>query len=61
LRQFQQEDLQSALDLWRRALLIDPRNREAREYAERAEQLLENLDRLRGAPLPPRVGARPGS
>jgi tetratricopeptide (TPR) repeat protein len=58
-RQFQQEDLQSALDLWRRALLIDPRNGEAREYAERAEQLLENLDRLRGAPLPPRVGARP--
>jgi tetratricopeptide (TPR) repeat protein len=58
-RQFQQEDLQSALDLWRRALLIDPKNVEAHEYAERAEQLLENLDRLRGAPLPPRVGARP--
>ena len=58
-REFQQEDLQSALDLWRRALLIDPRNDEAREYAERAEALLENLDRLRGAPLPPRVGARP--
>jgi tetratricopeptide (TPR) repeat protein len=58
-RQFQQEDLQSALDLWRRALLIDPKNEEALEYAARAEQLLENLDRLRGAPLPPRVGARP--
>lgn len=58
-RKFQQEDLQAALDLWRRALLIDPANAEAREYAERAEQLLENLDRLRGAPLPPRVGARP--
>jgi tetratricopeptide (TPR) repeat protein len=58
-RQFQQEDLQSALDLWRRALLIDPQNAEAREYAARAEQLLENLDRLRGAPLPPRIGARP--
>jgi tetratricopeptide (TPR) repeat protein len=60
-REFQQEDLQSALDLWRRALLIDPRNSEAREYATRAEQLLENLDRLRGAPPPPRVGASPGS
>jgi len=58
-RQFQQEDLQSALDLWRRALLVDPKHGEAREYAARAEQLLENLDRLRGAPLPPRVGARP--
>jgi tetratricopeptide (TPR) repeat protein len=57
-RKFQQEDLQAALDLWRRALLIDPANAEAREYAERAEQLLENLDRLRGAPLPPRVGTR---
>ena len=55
-RKFQQEDLQGALDLWRRALLIDPDNAEAKEYAERAEQLLENLDRLRGAPLPPRVG-----
>jgi len=60
-REFQQEDLQSALDLWRRALLIDPQNSEAREYATRAEQLLENLDRLRGAPPPPRVGAGPGS
>jgi tetratricopeptide (TPR) repeat protein len=57
-RKFQQEDLQGALDLWRRALLIEPNHAEAREYAERAEQLLENLDRLRGAPLPPRVGER---
>jgi tetratricopeptide (TPR) repeat protein len=54
-RKFQQEDLQGALDLWRRALLIQPNHAEAREYAARAEQLLENLDRLRGAPLPPRV------
>ena len=59
-RKFQQEDLQAALDLWRRALLIDPTNREAREYAERAEQLLENLDRLRGAPPPPQVDTRAG-
>jgi tetratricopeptide (TPR) repeat protein len=60
-RRFQQDDLQSALDLWRRALLIDPNNTEAREYATRAEQLLESLDRLRGAPPPPRVGARSGT
>ncbi len=58
-RKFQQEDLQAALDLWRRALLIEPGSTEAREYAARAELLLENLDRLRGAPLPPRVGTRP--
>lgn len=57
-RKFQQEDLQAALDLWRRALLIDPTNAEAREYAARAEQLLENLDRLRGAPPPPQVDTR---
>jgi tetratricopeptide (TPR) repeat protein len=55
-RKFQQEDLQGALDLWRRALLIEPNHAEAKEYAARAEQLLENLDRLRGAPLPPAVG-----
>jgi tetratricopeptide (TPR) repeat protein len=55
-RKFQQEDLQGALDLWRRALLIEPNHEEAKEYAARAEQLLENLDRLRGAPLPPAVG-----
>jgi tetratricopeptide (TPR) repeat protein len=55
-RKFQQEDLQSALDLWRRALLSEPANTDARDYAARAEQLLENLDRLRGAPLPPRIG-----
>jgi len=59
-RKFQQEDLQASLDLWRRALLIEPGNAEAREYATRAEQLLENLDRLRGAPLPPQVGNRVG-
>lgn len=59
-REFQQEDLQAALDLWRRALLIDPRNTEAHEYETRAEQLIENLERLKSAPLPARVGARGG-
>ena len=49
-RHYQQEELQAALDQWRRALLIDPENEEAREYAVRAERLLENLDRLRDEP-----------
>lgn len=47
---YQQEDLQSALDQWRRALLIDPENVQAREYRTRAERLLENLERLRSGP-----------
>jgi tetratricopeptide (TPR) repeat protein len=47
---YQQEDLQAALDQWRRALLIDPQNVQAREYQQRAERLLENLDRLRSGP-----------
>jgi tetratricopeptide (TPR) repeat protein len=49
-RRFKQEDLQGALDQWRRALLIDPGNAQAREYAARAERMLENLDRLRDEP-----------
>ena len=44
---YQEEELQAALDLWKRALLIEPGNAEAREYRRRAERLLENLDRLR--------------
>jgi tetratricopeptide (TPR) repeat protein len=42
-----QEDLQSALDQWRRALLVDPDNPRAVEYVERANRLLENLEKLR--------------
>lgn len=56
-RHFRQEDLQSALDQWRRALLIDPHNERAREYVARAERMLENLERLRSEP-PNHVGAR---
>jgi len=57
---YRQEDLQAALDQWRRALLIDPGNRQAREYAGRAERLLENLERLRDEPAPPvSTGSRP--
>lgn len=44
---FQEEDLQAALDQWRRALLIDPGHKETQEYVARAERLLENLERLR--------------
>lgn len=49
-RQFRNEDLQLALDLWRRALLIDPDNERARAYVGRAERQLENLERLRSEP-----------
>jgi tetratricopeptide (TPR) repeat protein len=47
---FQQEDLQSALDQWRRVLLIDPDNAQARDYVARAELLLQNLEQLRSEP-----------
>lgn len=47
---YQQEDLQAALDQWRKVLLIDPDNEQAGDYIERAERLLENLERLRGEP-----------
>lgn len=44
---FMQEDLQGALDQWRRALLIDPQSERAQSYVGRAEKLLENLEQLR--------------
>ncbi len=47
---FRNEDLQSALDSWRRALLVDPDNERAQAYAARAERQLENLERLRSEP-----------
>jgi tetratricopeptide (TPR) repeat protein len=55
---YQQEELHSALDAWRRALLIEPGNEEARAYVERAETLLQNLERLRSEPPGSAVGAR---
>jgi tetratricopeptide (TPR) repeat protein len=55
---YQQEELHSALDAWRRALLIDPGNEEARAYVGRAEMLLQNLERLRSEPQSSAVGAR---
>jgi tetratricopeptide (TPR) repeat protein len=47
---FRNEDLQSALDSWRRALLVDPGNERAQAYAARAVRQLENLERLRSEP-----------
>ncbi|MGI9431697.1 MAG: hypothetical protein ACR2PQ_05770 [Myxococcota bacterium] len=49
---FEAEELQSALDVWRRALLIEPRNEQALQYVARAETLLENLEELRSEPTP---------
>jgi len=46
---FREERLDEALDLWRRALLIDPDNERIQAYIARAERQLENLERLRSA------------
>jgi len=48
--QFRNEDLQPALDLWRRVLLIDPDNARAQAYVARAERQLQNLEQLRSEP-----------
>jgi tetratricopeptide (TPR) repeat protein len=45
---FRDEQLETALDLWRRALLLDPDNERIQAYIARAERQLENLERLRG-------------
>jgi len=55
---FQQEDLQGALDVWRRALLVDPDNARAQQYVARAERLLANLEQLRAEPAARRDGGR---
>jgi len=47
---FREEDLQAALDQWRRALLVDPENERALAYVVRTEKLLENLEQLRAEP-----------
>jgi tetratricopeptide (TPR) repeat protein len=47
---FRNEDLQSALDSWQRALLVDPGNERAQAYAARAVRQLENLERMRSEP-----------
>jgi tetratricopeptide (TPR) repeat protein len=47
---FRDEDLQTALDAWRQALLLDPDNERTRAYIARAEQQIQNLERLRAGP-----------
>jgi tetratricopeptide (TPR) repeat protein len=47
---FREEDLRAAIDLWRRALLVDPDNERVIAYLGRASQQLENLERLRASP-----------
>lgn len=49
-RAYREEDLQTALDIWSRVLLIEPDNRRARAYADRAQRQLQNLERLRSEP-----------
>jgi tetratricopeptide (TPR) repeat protein len=49
-RLFSNEDLQLALDVWHRALLIDPHNERARAYIARARDEQQNLERLRAEP-----------
>ena len=39
--------LRTALDLWRRALLIDPENERIQAYIARSERQLETLEQLR--------------
>lgn len=53
---FREEQLENALDLWKRALLIDPENERIRAYIARAERQLENLERLRSSPPPGEEG-----
>lgn len=57
-RHYQREDLRAALDQWERVLLIEPSNNEAKEHSARAEKLLERLEQLQAAPLPP-VSSKP--
>jgi tetratricopeptide (TPR) repeat protein len=47
---FAEERLDAALDLWRRALLMDPDNERIQAYIASAERQQEHLERLRRAP-----------
>ena len=44
---FGDEQLETALELWRRALVIDPENGRIQAYIARAERQLETLEQLR--------------
>lgn len=50
---FAQEHLETALVLWRQALLIDPQNERLQAYIARAEGDLDKLERLRDKPPEP--------
>ena len=50
---FRNEDLQSAIDEWRLALLVDPENERTRAYIGHAERQLGNLERMRSEPDSP--------
>ena len=45
-RYFQEEDLNNALRMWRRVLLIDPGHQRTRENVERAERMLSRLEEI---------------
>lgn len=47
---YREEDLQTARDQWRRAVLVDPEHPRARAYLARAERLIEGLEQLRSEP-----------
>jgi tetratricopeptide (TPR) repeat protein len=47
---YRDEDLQTALELWSRAVLVDPENERARAYVDRAKHQIQNLERLRSEP-----------
>lgn len=47
---FGEEELETALDLWRRALWMDPENERLQAYVGRAERQLEALEQLRAEP-----------
>lgn len=63
LEAFRAERLEEALELWQRALLLDPHNERVQSYVSRAERQVEALRRLgeeqRDGPHPRRLG--PGS
>jgi tetratricopeptide (TPR) repeat protein len=45
-RYFQEEDLQNALQVWRRVLMIDPEHARTRENVARAERMLSRLEEI---------------
>jgi len=50
-RYFQEEDLQNALLMWRRVLMIDPTHARTSENVERAERMLSKLEEIQASDL----------